>query len=60
MLPMVSKAHVMALAIGDSWPEKGATILLFGPPGGGKTHLGSGIGHTLIDGGYRVLFMRTS
>ncbi len=50
----------MALAIGDSWPEKGATILLFGPPGGGKTHLGSGIGHTLIDGGYRVLFMRTS
>jgi hypothetical protein len=29
---MVSKAHVMALATGDSWLEKGATILLFGPP----------------------------
>lgn len=60
MVPMVSKAHVMALATGDSWLEKGATILLFGPPGGGKTHLGSGIGHALIEAGYRVLFTRTS
>jgi DNA replication protein DnaC len=41
VVPMVSKAHVMALATGDSWLEKGATILLFGPPGGGKSHLGS-------------------
>ncbi|WP_442855028.1 IS21-like element helper ATPase IstB [Burkholderia sp. MSMB1552] len=60
MVPIVSKAHVMALATGDSWLEKGATILLFGPPGGGKTHLGSGIGHALINAGYRVLFTRTS
>jgi DNA replication protein DnaC len=49
----------MALATGDSWLEKGATILLFGPPGGGKSHLGSAIGHALIDAGYRVLFTRT-
>ncbi|RQQ42669.1 transposase, partial [Burkholderia stagnalis] len=27
IVPMVSKAHVMALATGDSWLEKGATIL---------------------------------
>ncbi|CAN7744723.1 IS21-like element helper ATPase IstB [Paraburkholderia hospita] len=60
VVPMVSKAHIMALASGDSWLEKGATILLFGPPGGGKTHLGSAIGHALIDAGYRVLFARTS
>jgi DNA replication protein DnaC len=59
VVPMVSKAHVMALTTGDSWLEKGATILLFGPPGGGKSHLGSAIGHALIDAGYRVLFMRT-
>jgi DNA replication protein DnaC len=59
VVPMVSKAHVMALATGDSWLEKGATILLFGPPGGGKSHLGSAIGHALIDTGYRVLFTRT-
>src|ERR1700744_789406 len=60
VVPMVSKAHVTALATGESWLEKGATILLFGPPGGGKSHLGSAIGHALIDAGYRVLFMRTS
>ena len=57
---MLSKAHVMALASGDSWLEQGATILIFGPPGVGKSHLGSGIGHALIEAGYRVLFMRTS
>jgi DNA replication protein DnaC len=32
-VPMVSKAHVTALATGESWLEKGATVLLFGPPG---------------------------
>jgi DNA replication protein DnaC len=43
----------MALASGDSWIEKGATILIFGPPGVGKSHVGCGIGHALIDAGYR-------
>jgi hypothetical protein len=32
-VPMLSKAHVMALAAGDSL-EKGASILIFGPPRG--------------------------
>ena len=32
VVPMVSKAQVMALTAGDSWLEKGANILLFGPP----------------------------
>src|ERR1700674_270662 len=59
-VPMLSKAHVMALASGDSWLEKGATILIFGPPGVGKSHVGCGIGHALIDAGYRVLYMRAS
>lgn len=36
-VPMLSKAHVMALASGDSWLDKGATILIFGPPGVGKS-----------------------
>jgi len=31
-LPSVSKAHVNALAEGDAWLEKGANLLLFGPP----------------------------
>ncbi len=60
MVPMVSKAHVTALDTGEFWLEKGATILLFGPTGGGKSHLGSAIGHALIDAGYRVLFTRTA
>ncbi|KMY85548.1 Mobile element protein [Candidatus Paraburkholderia calva] len=61
MVPMVSKAHITALATtGDSWLEKGATILLLGPPGTGKSHLGSAIGHALIDAGFRVLFTHTS
>ncbi|MGH7082787.1 MAG: ATP-binding protein, partial [Acetobacteraceae bacterium] len=30
-VPMISKAQVMAIAAGDSWLEKGANLLLFGP-----------------------------
>ena len=59
-VPMLSKAHVMALASGDAWLEKGATILIFGPPGVGNTPVGCGLGHALIDAGYRVLYLRTS
>ncbi|HYN10555.1 MAG TPA: ATP-binding protein [Vicinamibacterales bacterium] len=31
-VPMVSKAQVMALVAGDSWLDKGANLILFGPP----------------------------
>ena len=41
-VPMISKAQVMALAAGDGWLDKGANLLLFGPPGGGKSHLACG------------------
>jgi DNA replication protein DnaC len=59
-LPLLSKAHVQALAEGDAWIEKGANLLLFGPPGGGKTHLACALGHALIDRGWRVFFTGTS
>ena len=56
----VSKAHIMALAEADSWIAQGHNLLAFGPPGVGKTHLVAGIGHALVDRGYKVLFARTS
>jgi DNA replication protein DnaC len=46
-VPMLSKAQVMALASGDTWLEKGANLLLFGPPGAGKSHLAAAIGLAL-------------
>ena len=59
-VPTVSKAHVTALVDGDGWIEQGANLLLFGPPGVGKSHLVCAIGNGLIDRGYRVHFARTS
>jgi DNA replication protein DnaC len=56
----VSKAHITALAEADGWIAQGHNLLAFGPPGVGKTHLIAGIGHALIDQGYKVLFVRTS
>jgi DNA replication protein DnaC len=59
-VPMVSKAQVMALASGDIWLDNGANLLLFGPPGGGKSHLSAAIGLALVENGRRVLFTRTT
>ena len=59
-VPMVSKAQVMALASGNEWLDTGANILLFGPPGGGKSHLSSALGLALIENGRRVFFARTT
>src|SRR5207248_304381 len=43
-VPVISKAQVMALAAGDAWLNNGANLLLFGPPGGGKSHLAAALG----------------
>ena len=59
-VPMISKAQVQALAAGDAWIEKGANLLCFGPPGGGKSHLAAALGLALIEKGWRVLFTRTT
>ena len=59
-VPMLSRAHVAALATGDGWIDRGGTILLFGPSGSGKSHLSAAFGHALIENGYRVLFIRTT
>jgi DNA replication protein DnaC len=59
-VPMISKAQVQALAAGDAWLDKGANLLCFGPPGGGKSHLAAALGMALIEKGWRVLFTRTT
>ena len=59
-VPMISKAQVMAICAGDGWLEQGANLILFGPPGGGKSHLAAAIGLALVERGWRVLFTRTS
>ena len=59
-VPMISRAQVMAICAGDGWLEQGANLILFGPPGGGKSHLAAAIGLALIENGWRVLFTRTS
>ncbi len=58
-VPVVSKAQIMALAAGDTWLGMGANVILFGPPGGGKSHLAAALGFTLVENGWRVLFTRT-
>ena len=60
VVPMVSKAHVNALAAGDGWLDQGANVILVGPPGAGKSHLGAAIGLALIENGFRVLYARTT
>jgi DNA replication protein DnaC len=59
-VPMLSKAQVKALCAGDAWLEQGANLMLFGPPGGGKSHLAAAIGLALVENGYRVHFTRTT
>jgi DNA replication protein DnaC len=60
VVPSVSKAQVMALAAGDSWLDQGANLLMFGPPGGGKSHLAAALSLALVENGWRVLFTRTT
>ena len=59
-VPMISRAQLMALCEGDAWLERGANLILIGPPGGGKSHLASAMGLALLEKGWRVLFMRTT
>ena len=60
LVPAVSKARVRVLASGDTWLGEGANVLLFGPPGTGKSHLAAGLGLGLVENGFRVLYQRTA
>jgi DNA replication protein DnaC len=58
--PATTLPEVMALAVGHEWLDRGANVLLFGPPGVGKSHFVSGLCHALIEAGRRVYFSRCS
>jgi len=51
----ITKANVAQL-LDFRWLDNHENILLFGPPGLGKTHLSIGIGMKAIEGGYTVCF----
>ena len=59
-VPTISKPTVMALASNDSWLRGGHNVIIFGPPGAGKSHLASAIGLSLVEKEKRVLFTRTT
>src|SRR5229473_3274443 len=48
-VPVVSKAQVMALTSGAASLEKGANLLLFGPPGRGNTHSSAALGLAQVE-----------
>src|SRR5207245_7870281 len=50
-VPVVSKAQIMALAAGDAWLGMGANVILFVPPGGGKSHFAAALGFALLENG---------
>src|SRR3954470_12060161 len=58
-VPVVSKAQVMVLAAGDAWLDRGANLILFGPPGTGKSHLAAALGFVLVENGWGMLFPQT-
>lgn len=59
-VPSISPSRVRALAANDSWLKGGHNVIIFGPPGAGKSHLASAIGLALVEGGKRVMFTRTT
>ena len=59
-VPGLSVGQFEALAGTVDWIRQSRNVLLFGPSGVGKTHLGAAIGHGLIEQGVRVRYFATT
>ena len=57
-IPTVSKALIGVLSKGD-FAERKENLLVFGPPGVGKSHLCCAIGHEVIKSDYPALYIST-
>ena len=53
--PGVDRALIRELGT-CAYLESSTNVLLIGPPGVGKTHIATGLGHAAVDAGYRVYF----
>ena len=59
-VPALSRAQIEVLAGASDWTRQARNLLLFGPSGVGKTHLGAAIGHGLTEQGVRVRYFATT
>jgi DNA replication protein DnaC len=59
-VPKFNKTQISTMASGGEWIKNGDNLLVFGPPGVGKSHLVAAIGAQLIERGYRVFFTSTT
>ncbi|GGY12641.1 transposase [Litchfieldella qijiaojingensis] len=54
------RRQLTALAGNSQWVDQAHNLLLFGPSGVGKSHVAAGLGHSLVDQGYRVRYATAS
>jgi DNA replication protein DnaC len=59
-VPGLAQGQIEALAGSTDWTRQARNVLLFGPSGVGKTHLGAAIGHGLTEHGIRVRYFATT